>query len=154
MTDEAYMAKAIEEAERAQATGEWPFGTVIVCGGQIVAANRVSERADHDVLSHSELKTLHDACVALGRNTLNDCVIYCTAEPCLMCSAAIFQAKIPRVVFAVSRDDLAHLLRQRQLRIDDLIEDSGYPIELVRGVGRERVLSLFQSIRPQYRHPH
>lgn len=147
MTDEEYMRLAIAEAKQAEAAGEWPFGTVIVSGDRVVAANRVSEKEDRNVLSHSELKTVGDACRTLGRNKLDDCVIYCTAEPCLMCASAIFQAKIPRVVFGASREDLARLLRKRQLSIDDLAADAGYPVEIVRGISRDEVLALFSDER-------
>lgn len=147
MDDLDYMRLAIGEARKAEVAGEWPFGTIVVCADRVVAATHVSERADQNVLSHSELKAVGDACRALGRNRLDDCTIYCTAEPCLMCASAIFQAKIPRVVFGASRSDLAHLLRQRRLSIDDLAHDLGYPVEIVRGVGRDEVRALFQDER-------
>lgn len=147
MDDHEYMRLAIAEARQAETEGEWPFGTVIVCGDRVVASTHVTERADQSVLSHSELKAVGEACRVLGRNRLEDCVIYCTAEPCVMCSAAICQAKIPRVVFGASRSDLAHLLRQRSLSIDDVARDAGYPIEIVRGVSREEAAALFGDER-------
>ncbi len=145
MDDHEYMQLAIAEAKRAEAEGEWPFGTVIVCGDRVIASTHVTERADQSVLSHSELKAVGEACRVLGRNRLEDCVIYCTAEPCVMCSAAICQAKIPRVVFGASRSDLADLLRQRSLSIDDIARDAGYSVEIVRGVDQEEVMALFSD---------
>jgi tRNA(adenine34) deaminase len=145
--DAQYMALAIDEAMQAKQNREWPFGAVVTSNGKVVSRNRCNEAADKNVLAHAELRAINDACKALGRNDLSDCVIYCTIEPCLMCAAAIFQAKIPRVVFGASRSDLPHLLRERRLRIDDLAEDSGYHPEIVREILREQVIELFKDVR-------
>lgn len=147
MTDEQHMQMAIEQAALAKQAGEWPFGNVIVSGDRIIAQNRVSEKADKTVLAHSELKTLNDAFQVLGTTDLSDCTIYCSNEPCLMCAAAIFQAKIRRVVISVSRSDLPHLLRERKLRIDDIATDSGFEVEIVPGVLKDKVLELFTDIK-------
>jgi tRNA(Arg) A34 adenosine deaminase TadA len=145
--DEQYMELAIEEARQAKQAGELPIGAVIRRKGKVVARNRCREAAEKTVLAHAELHALNDACKALGRTDLSDCVIYCSNEPCLMCAAAIFQAKIPRIVIAAARSDLPHLLRDRKFRIEHLAEDSGYDPEIVRGVMKEQVLALFAGIR-------
>jgi tRNA(Arg) A34 adenosine deaminase TadA len=145
--DEHYMELAIAEARQARQEGEWPFGAVVTRKSELVARNRCREVTEKTVLAHAELHTLNDACKVLGRTDLSDCVIYSTNEPCLMCSAAIFQARIPRIVIGAARGDLPHLLRPRKFRIEDLADDSGYRPEIVRGVLRERVLELFNGIR-------
>jgi tRNA(Arg) A34 adenosine deaminase TadA len=146
-TDIEYMELAIEQAHQAKQAGELPIGAVITRKGKVVARNRCREAAEKTVLAHAELHALNDACKALGRTDLSDCVIYCSNEPCLMCSAAIFQAKIPRVVIGAARSDLPHLLRERKFRIEHLAEDSGYNLEIVRGVLKEKVLGLFAGVR-------
>ncbi len=145
-TDQEYMHLALLQGEEAKRSGEWPFGAVIVCGGEIVAQNRCTEGASKNVLAHAELQAVNDACKALGRNKLDDCVIYCTNEPCLMCASAIFQAKIPKVVIGACRIDMSHLLRERKLKIEDLADDAGYPIEIVKGVLKGEVVHLFRDI--------
>lgn len=147
MTDEDFVREAIEEAKLAKAAGEWPFGAVIVRDGKIIARAACTETGTKNVLGHAELQAINSACIALARNNLSDCTIYGTNEPCLMCASAIFQAKIPRVIFALARTDLAHLLRERKVRIDDLAADAGYPVEIVRGVLKEEVLELFADIK-------
>ncbi len=146
-SDEQYMELAIAQAQDAKKDGEWPFGAVVVCGEKVVSQNRCREAAEKTVLAHAELHAVNDACGALGRTDLSDCVMYCTNEPCLMCAAAIFQAKIPRVVIGAVRTDLPHLLRDRQVRIEHLAEDSGYRPEIVRGVMKEQILALFVDIK-------
>jgi tRNA(adenine34) deaminase len=145
-TDDQHMKLAIEEAVQAKQNGEWPFGAVVISNGKVISRNRCREAAEKTVLAHAELHAVNDACKALGRNNLSDCVIYCTNEPCLMCAAAIFQAKISRVVIGASRSDFPHLLRDRQFRIEHLAEDSGYQPEIVRGVLREKIIELFKDV--------
>jgi tRNA(Arg) A34 adenosine deaminase TadA len=146
-TDLQYMEQALEEARQAKQAGELPIGAVIRCKGKVIARNHCREANEKTILAHAELHALNDACKVLGRTDLGDCVIYCSNEPCLMCAAAIFQAKIPRIVIGAARSDLPHLLRDRKFRIEHLAEDSGYSVEIVRGVLKEKVLGLFAGIR-------
>lgn len=147
MVEEDFIREAIEEAKFAKASGEWPFGAVIVRDGKIIARAACTETGTKNVLGHAELQAINAACIALATNNLSDCTIYGTNEPCLMCAAAIFQAKIPRVVFSLSRTDLPHLLRERKLRIDDLATDVGYDVKIERGILKEDVLKLFADIK-------
>lgn len=145
--DEDFMLLAIEEAEAAKNVGDWPFGAVVECNGIIVGRGRATDKTTGDVTDHAEIMAIRSACRELGTNNLKDCTIYCTNEPCLMCAAGIFQANIPRVVIGVSRDDLSHLLRKRNLAIEHLAHDSGYEIQIVRGILKEKILDLFSDIR-------
>lgn len=145
-SDESYMRLAIEEARMALQNGELPIGAVVVSPAGIVARNRCRESADRTVLAHAELLALDDACRARGSNVLSDCTIYSTNEPCVMCSAAIFQAKIGKVVYGVSRRDLPQTFRQRTLSICDLAADSGYAPVIVPGVLKDDILALFSGV--------
>lgn len=143
MTDHTlYMKHAIAQAKQAKTDGELPFGAVVVRGDEIIATGRCREMHEQTVLAHAELEAVDDACRKLATNKLVDCIIYCTNEPCPMCAAAIFQAKIPRVVMGLTRDDLP-FLRPRAIDIQTLADDSGYPIEITRGVMKEEILALF-----------
>ncbi len=147
MTDEDFIREAMEEAKIAKAAGEWPFGAVIVRDGKVIARAACTEMGTKNVLGHAELQAINSACIALASNNLSDCTIYGTNEPCLMCAAAIFQAKIPRVVFSLSRTDLPQLLRERTLRIDDLARDAGYEVEIEKGILKDTVLELFADVK-------
>lgn len=141
------MEVAINQAKVAKQYGEWPFGAAIFQGDRLIAQNRCTEAREKTVLAHAELQAVNDACKVLERNNLNDCVIYCSNEPCLMCAAAIFQARICRVVIGASRTDLPNLLRERQFRIEHLAEDSGFNPVITRGVSKDVVIALFLDIK-------
>jgi tRNA(adenine34) deaminase len=145
--DERFMSLAVEEAKQAKREGDLPFGAVVVRNGEVAGKGHTRDTITQDVTEHSELQALQRACKKLGTKDMKDCVIYCTNEPCMMCAAAIFQADIPRVVIGVSRDELSSILRPRKLRIDDLAGDSGYKIEIVRGVLKNEVLELFKDVK-------
>jgi len=147
MIHEDYMKLAIEEATLAKIAGDWPFGAVVVKDGVIVGKGHATDKTTGDVTDHAEIAALRIACKELKTNNLQNCVIYCTNEPCLMCAASIFQAHIINIVIGASRDDLSHLLRVRKLRIEDLAEDSGNLISIKRGILKEKVLELFSDIK-------
>lgn len=141
---QVYMRAALEQAGLAKRDGERPFGAVVVRHGEIVAVGRCREDKLQTVLAHAETEAVDSACKKLGTNNLSDCTIYTTNEPCPMCSAVIFQAKIPRVIIGASRDDLP-FLRPRQIGTQTLADDSGYDITIIRDVCRQEVLELFGS---------
>jgi tRNA(Arg) A34 adenosine deaminase TadA len=106
MTHHDLLRRAIELAEGHSAGGRnGPFGAVVARAGKVLGEgwNRVVET--HDPTAHAEILAIRDACQKAGRHHLHDCVIYCSTEPCPMCLAAIYWARIPLVLFACSRHD-------------------------------------------------
>ena len=98
MDDLHFMDKALELAKEAAAEGEVPVGCVIVRNGQIIATGRNRREAEKTALGHAEIEAIGNACKALGGWRLWDCTLYVTLEPCPMCTGAIINARIPRVV--------------------------------------------------------
>ena len=146
-SQEKFMQLALEQAKLAKSSGDLPFGAVVVQGDKVVGKGKAENNTTGDVSDHAELLAVREACRTLGRNNLNDCVIYCSNEPCIMCTAGIFQANIPKVVIGVSRDDLPNFLRERKVKIDHIAEDSNYKIEIVRGVLKNEILPLFSGLK-------
>lgn len=99
MTDEEYMAQALELARKAAAEGEVPVGCVITDGERIVGRGRNRRETAKNALSHAELEAIDEACRTLGGWRLWRCTLYVTLEPCPMCAGAIINARIPRVVY-------------------------------------------------------
>ena len=97
--DIRFMELAIAQAEEALAAGEVPVGAVVVCDGEVVAADRNRREESNDPSAHAELLAMRSAAESLGRWRLSNCTVYVTLEPCIMCAGAMVQARIARCVF-------------------------------------------------------
>ena len=102
--DEFYMREALREARAAAAEGEVPIGAVVVCGDHVIGrAHNQTERL-HDTTAHAEMLAFTAASEHLGAKYLNDCTLYVTVEPCLMCAGALAWSQISRIVYGASDD--------------------------------------------------
>ncbi len=102
------MKLAAEEAIKNMADGKGgPFGAVVVKDGKVigVGSNRVVR--DNDPTAHAEICAIRQACQNLGDFRLSNCEIYTTCEPCPMCLAAIYWARIEKIYFASTRFEAA-----------------------------------------------
>jgi guanine deaminase len=105
---ERFMQEAIGLARANVRSGSGgPFGAVVVRSGQIIGrgANRVT--ASNDPTAHAEILAIREACRAAGTWVLDDCELYCSCEPCPMCLAAIYWARIGKIFYAAQREDAA-----------------------------------------------
>lgn len=98
--DEKYMKKALAEAKKAYELGEVPIGCVIVCDGKIIGRGYNRRNTDKDTLSRAEITAIRKASKKVGDWRLEGCTMYVTLEPCQMCSGAIVQSRMDRVVIA------------------------------------------------------
>ena len=94
-----------EESVRSNRGG--PFGCVIVRRGSVVAGAGNCVLATNDPTAHAEVTAIRAACRDLGTFRLGDCELYTNCEPCPMCLAAIYWARIPQVYYANTRADAA-----------------------------------------------
>ena len=101
-TDAHFMQLALAEAEAAARAGEVPVGAVVVRGGEVVATGRNAPVQGHDPTAHAEIVALRAAAQRLGNYRLDGCTLYVTLEPCAMCSGAMLQARLDRVVFGAA----------------------------------------------------
>jgi len=102
-SDEFYMHRALELAERAAQAGEVPVGAVVVdAAGEIIGRGANGPVASHDPSAHAEVQALRDAGVSLSNYRLEGCTLYVTLEPCMMCSGAIIHARIRRLVYGAA----------------------------------------------------
>ena len=98
-SDEHFMREALKEAKNAFNEDEVPIGAVIVCQNQIIArAHNLTERLN-DVTAHAEMQAFTSAANYLGGKYLNECTLYVTVEPCVMCAGASYWSQVKRVVF-------------------------------------------------------
>lgn len=102
MTDHELMGAALEQAAQAAALGEVPVGAVIAKDGEIIAAAHNTRETGKNALHHAELLAIDAACRALGGWRLWQCELFVTLEPCPMCSGAILNSRIRRVVYGAA----------------------------------------------------
>ena len=102
MLHDHYMRMALREAEQALEEDEVPVGAVIVHEEQVIAAAHNQREQLHDPTAHAEMIAITQAAKSLGDWRLEGCTLYVTLEPCIMCSGAILQARIPVVVYGAT----------------------------------------------------
>lgn len=99
MNDERFMRMALGEAEKALLAGEVPVGAVVVADGEVLAAAHNGTITLNDPSAHAEILAIRRAGERLKNYRLPGTTLYVTLEPCIMCAAAILQARMARVVF-------------------------------------------------------
>lgn len=104
MTDEYFMQQALNEAQKAFDADEIPIGAVIVLNNTIIGRGHNQTELLNDPTAHAEMIALTAATNYMGAKYLNDCTLYVTIEPCLMCSGALHWSKIGRIVWGA--DDI------------------------------------------------
>lgn len=107
MTQNKFMAMAIEEAKKGLKIGEIPIGCVITNKeDKVLARSHNSVVSRKDPVGHAELNAIREACEIINSDRLVDCNIYVTLEPCIMCASAISKAKLKRLYYGA--DDLKY----------------------------------------------
>jgi tRNA(adenine34) deaminase len=102
MTDTEFMNIAIEQAKIAAEELEVPVGAVIVRNGEVVSVGRNRREIGKNALAHAEIEAIDLACKKLGGWRLWECEMYVTLEPCPMCTGAIINSRIRRLVYGAS----------------------------------------------------
>jgi tRNA(adenine34) deaminase len=98
-TAEYFMREALKEAQKAFDSGEVPVGAVVVCQNKIIArAHNQTERLT-DATAHAEMIAVTAASNYLGSKYLNECTLYVTLEPCVMCAGALHWTQLQKLVF-------------------------------------------------------
>jgi tRNA(adenine34) deaminase len=105
MLDDSYfMKQALIEAVKAGERGEVPVGAVVVCKERIIARAHNLTETLNDVTAHAEMQAITAAANVLGGKYLNECTLYVTVEPCVMCAGAIAWAQTGKLVFGAEDD--------------------------------------------------
>src|SRR5262245_31664508 len=150
--DERMMRRCFALAARSAKQGEYPYGAVVTRNGEIVAeaTNRVAR--DHDVTHHAEIVAMAEAQQKLGSTDLSGCTLYANVEPCAMCSYAIRESRIARIVFALRSPVMGGASRW------DVLSDQGLPTaipevfapppEVVPGLLAEEADTALRQIAP------
>ena len=141
--DEKFMRQALNEALRALDKREVPIGAVVVAGDRVIGRGHNLVETLMDATAHAEMQAITAAMSALGGKYLNDCTIYVTVEPCVMCGGALAWSQIGRVVYGAQDPK-----RGYSTYSDSILHPK---TEVVAGVLREEcealVSEFFRSLR-------
>ena len=113
-----YMKEAIKEAYKAYEKGETPIGAVIVKDGKIVARAHNLTETLNDSTAHAEILAIRQASETLGGWRLINCDLYVTMEPCIMCSGAIVQSRIKKLIIGTKHIKNLNIEKQHEFKID------------------------------------
>jgi guanine deaminase len=121
MTPEKFMAHAIEIGRAGLHTKDArPFAAVVVRQGKIIGEGRSQQKTLLDPTAHGEIVAIRDACRRLGTTDLSGCELYTTCEPCLLCVAAIWWAKISKMYYAYTQEDCERIGFSTKALIDEV----------------------------------
>jgi len=146
--DEHFMRLALKQAAKAKAIGEVPIGCIIVCSGKVVGRGYNRRNTNKTTLAHAELIAIDKASRKLGDWRLEGCTLYVTLEPCQMCSGAIVQSRIDRVVVGAMNPKAGcagSILNILQM------EEFNHQAELVTGVLEEECQEVLQGFFQELR---
>ncbi|BAP86241.1 tRNA-specific adenosine deaminase [Paucilactobacillus hokkaidonensis JCM 18461] len=113
-----FMQLALDEAKEADIMAEVPIGAVIVCQGQVIGRGHNMRERFQDVTYHAEMLAISEACATIHSWRLEECQLFVTLEPCIMCSGAILNARIPKVVYGAD-DSKAGAVKSLYQLFDD-----------------------------------
>ncbi|MCW9013073.1 MAG: nucleoside deaminase [Gammaproteobacteria bacterium] len=105
--DTEFLREAVKLAIHSVEVGGGPFGAAIVKDNKIIGRGHNQVTLNNDPTAHAEVNAIRNACNTLNDFNLNGCTIYTSCEPCPMCIAAIYWARIDRVVYASTGEDAA-----------------------------------------------
>jgi tRNA(adenine34) deaminase len=113
--DEHYMRQALKEAQKAFGMDEVPVGAVIVANDIVIArAHNLTERLN-DVTAHAEMQAFTSASNYLGGKYLDECTLYVTIEPCVMCAGASQWAQLGKIVFGARDEKKGFMKMSKQI---------------------------------------
>lgn len=101
-TDEYFMREALKEANKAFEIGEVPVGAVVVCNKKIIARAHNQTEKLTDATAHAEMLAITSASNFLGSKYLNECTLFVTLEPCVMCAGALHWVQLMKLVYGAS----------------------------------------------------
>ena len=141
--DEHYMNIALKEALIAYNEDEIPIGAIIVHKDKIISRGYNQSQKLNDSTAHAEMIAITSAQNKIGSKYLNECELYVTLEPCMMCSGAIYLSKISRVVYGLDDKEKGYLRLSKTKTNNNLIIESN----ILENESKELLDSFFFKLR-------
>ena len=136
------MQMALEEARTSAEAGEVPIGALLVQEGKILARSGNRTIRDCDPTAHAEIIVLREGARLLGNYRLADTILYVTLEPCAMCSGAVIQARVPRLVYGADDPKGGAFRSCFEILTSPRLN---HRVEVIPGVCAEESAALLQS---------
>lgn len=106
---EKYMTLALKEAKKAYTKGDVPVGAIIVKNDKVISKAYNKKEKNNNAIMHAEIIAISKACRKLKTWHLEDCTLYTTLEPCLMCTGAIIQSRINTIYYSASNENFGEI---------------------------------------------
>ena len=106
---EKYMILALKEAKKAYNKGDVPVGAIIVKNNKVISKAYNKKEKNNNAIMHAEIIAISKACRKLKTWHLEDCILYTTLEPCLMCTGAIIQSRINIIYYSASNENFGEI---------------------------------------------
>lgn len=146
--DVKFMSLAIEQALEARSEGEVPIGAVVVKDGVVIGRGRNAKAVAKTATSHAEIIAIEDASKNTGDWRLDECSLYVTVEPCLMCAGTIIHSRIRNVVFGVPEPKFGGVVSlANTFDIQGLNHKVNYKHGIFEDEIREMLKSFFRDLR-------
>lgn len=143
------MNEALRLAREAAELGEVPVGAVLVIGDELIARGHNCPISSNDPTAHAEIQALRSAAARIGNYRIENAVLYCTLEPCVMCAGALVHARVSRIVFGARDLRFGGVRSKFQLADSDILN---HRIEITEGVlGAECAQLLKEFFEPKRR---
>ena len=113
-----FMKEAFKEALKAYELDDVPIGCVIVKDNQIIARGYNRKEVDGVATYHAEVLAINEACRKLKTWYLDECTLYTTVEPCMMCTGAIIQARISKIVYGTDNQAFGYLRKLDNSKVE------------------------------------
>ena len=127
MNDEKFILKAISLANKASKKGDFPVGAIVVKNNKIISSSFNKKENKKSAIYHAEILAIKKACKKLKTWRLDDCILYTSMEPCLMCYGAIIQSRIKKVVFSIANDSFGAITLYKNSKIQyEIIHNEEY----------------------------
>ncbi len=143
------MQLALGEAREASSIDEVPVGAVIVnADGQILSKAHNLRESTQNPVAHAEIVAIEAACKKTGSWRLNECTLYVTLEPCVMCMGAVINSRIKRVVFGAADTKTGAVISNYGIGLDDTLN---HKPEITRSVLEEECSQILKKFFEQLR---
>ena len=136
--DEYYMNLAIVQSKKALKKNEVPVGAIIVKNNKVISKGYNKKEQKNNAIKHAEIIAIEKACKKLKNWRLEDCILYVTMEPCMMCCGAIEQSRIKKIVYAIENQNFGYTHDLKNVEIVSGVH---------KNICRDMVQTFFQKKR-------